>query len=80
VHHKFLVLSSIGCQSIDDKFFDGVYLCAMPYVSDAQRRFFHSPGAKRAGISGATVREYDKASKGLNLPGRLHPKKKAKRG
>lgn len=40
----------------------------IPYVSDRQRRFFHSPGAKKAGISKATVKEYDKASKGLKLP------------
>jgi hypothetical protein len=40
----------------------------MPYVSDAQRRFFHSSGAARAGISQATVKEYDQASKGKKLP------------
>jgi len=40
----------------------------MPYKSDSQRRFFHSPGAKKAGISKATVDEYDKASKGKKLP------------
>lgn len=39
----------------------------MPYVSDKQRRFFHSPGAKRAGISQATVKEFDRASKGMKL-------------
>ena len=48
-----------------------------PYVSDAQRRFFHSPGAKRAGISKATVKEFDQASKGRKLPARVK-KKKAK--
>lgn len=42
----------------------------MPYVSDKQRRFFHSAGAKAAGISQKTVKEYDKASKGLKLPER----------
>lgn len=40
----------------------------MPYKSDSQRRFFHSPGAKKAGISASTIKEYDKASKGKNLP------------
>ena len=39
-----------------------------PYVSDAQRRFFHSSGAKKAGISSTTVKEYDQASKGKKLP------------
>jgi len=40
----------------------------MPYKSDAQRRFFHSPGAKRAGITKAEVKEFDQASKGEKLP------------
>jgi len=40
----------------------------MPYKSDAQRRFFHSAGAKKAGISEKTIKEYDKASKGKKLP------------
>lgn len=35
----------------------------MPYVSEAQRRFFHSEGAARAGISAKTVREWDEASR-----------------
>lgn len=48
----------------------------MPYVSDAQRRFFHSAGAKRAGISAATVEEYDQASKGKDLPERKHKAQK----
>lgn len=42
----------------------------MPYRSDAQRRFFHSPGARRAGISASTTREYDSASRGARLPER----------
>lgn len=42
----------------------------MPYVSDAQRRFFHSPGAAKAGITSKQVEEYDSASKGLDLPAR----------
>lgn len=40
----------------------------MPYASDAQRRFFHSSGAKKAGITSAQVSEFDKASKGMSLP------------
>lgn len=40
----------------------------MPYKSDAQRRFFHSPGAAKAGITRAQVDEFDKASKGKKLP------------
>lgn len=40
----------------------------MPYKSEAQRRFFHSKGAIKAGISKKTVKEFDKASKGKKLP------------
>lgn len=40
----------------------------MPYKSDAQRRFFHSPGAEKAGIGKSTVNEFDQASKGMKLP------------
>jgi len=29
----------------------------MPYKSDAQRRFFHSPGAAKAGIKSSKVKE-----------------------
>lgn len=47
----------------------------MPYKSDAQRRFFHSARAKKAGISKETVKEFDTASKGKKLPER---KSKAK--
>lgn len=46
----------------------------MPYKSDAQRRFFHTDTAKKAGISSKTVKEFDTASKGLKLP----KKKKSK--
>lgn len=45
----------------------------MPYSSDAQRRFFHSPGAKKAGISAKVVKEFDSASKGLKLPDKKRP-------
>jgi len=39
-----------------------------PYVSDAQRRFFHTNTAKKKGITAAQVKEYDQASKGMKLP------------
>lgn len=42
----------------------------MPFKSDAQRRFFHSPGAKKAGITDKEVNEFDQASKGMKLPER----------
>lgn len=45
----------------------------MPYDSDAQRRFFHSPGAKKAGISDKTIKEFDQASKGKKLPKKISP-------
>ena len=50
----------------------------MPYKSDAQRKFFHSPGAKKAGISKATVDEYDSASKGKKLPEKKSSSKMSK--
>lgn len=46
----------------------------MPYKSDAQRRFFHSAGAAKAGITKAEVKEFDQASKGLSLPERRGPR------
>lgn len=42
----------------------------MPYKSKAQQRFFHSAGAKKAGITRKQVAEYDRASKGKSLPAR----------
>ena len=50
----------------------------MPYSSDAQRKFFHTDTAKKAGITGAEVKEFDKASKGKELP--EHVKKMADGG
>lgn len=38
------------------------------YKSEAQRKFFHTDTAKKAGISEKTVNEFDKASKGKKLP------------
>lgn len=48
----------------------------MPYKSDAQRKFFHSAGAKKAGITSKDVKKWDKESKGMDLPERVKPKKK----
>lgn len=42
----------------------------MPYKSDAQRRLFHAKLA-RGEMSATTVREFDAASKGRNLPERI---------
>lgn len=43
------------------------------YKSDAQRKFFHTAAAKKAGISDKTVAEFDKASKGAELPEKVNP-------
>ena len=40
----------------------------MPYKSEAQRKFFHTPTAKAKGITKETVEEFDEASKGMKLP------------
>lgn len=40
----------------------------MPYKSDAQRKFFHTATARKKGITAATVKEFDQASKGMKLP------------
>lgn len=39
-------------------------------------KFFHSEGAKEAGISPNTVKEYDNASRGMNLKERFTKLKK----
>ena len=51
----------------------------MPYKSDAQRRKFHAMEA-RGEISKATVDEFDRASKGLQLPDHVKKKKSTKAG
>ena len=51
----------------------------MPYKSDAQRRFFHTNTAKKEGITPATVKEFDEATKGKKLPERA-PHPPAKKG
>ncbi len=50
----------------------------MPYKSDAQRKFFHTDTAKKAGISASTVKEFDQASKGMKLPKKKKKEKAAK--
>lgn len=40
----------------------------MAYKSDQQRKFFHSPGALKAGITKPQVKEFDELSKGIKLP------------
>lgn len=45
----------------------------MPYKSDAQRKFFHTAAAKKAGITEKQVKEYDQASKGKKLPAKKSP-------
>jgi hypothetical protein len=48
----------------------------VPYKSDAQRKFFHTDTARKAGISPAIVKEFDEASKGMKLPKKAKPKRK----
>ena len=52
----------------------------MPYASDAQRRFFHTASAKKAGITAAEVKDFDKASKGMSLPEKIKTRKGVKKG
>lgn len=40
----------------------------MPYESLAQERFFHTPTARKKGITPAMTKEWDQASKGMKLP------------
>ena len=47
-----------------------------PYKSLKQERFFHTATAKAKGISPATVKEFDQASKGLKLPKKAKPVKR----
>lgn len=48
----------------------------MPYVSDFQRKYFN---ANRDKIGGATVDEFNRASKGKRLPKRKHKRRKKRR-
>lgn len=47
----------------------------MPFKSQAQRRFFHSAGARKAGITAKEIKEYNEASKGKKLPEKAKKKK-----
>jgi hypothetical protein len=49
----------------------------MPYNSEAQRRFFHSEGAEKAGITPAMVKEWDEASKGKKRPEKVEKQAQA---
>lgn len=49
----------------------------MPYRSEAQRRAFHAL-LNRGEISASTVKEFDEASKGKDLPERISPPKHRK--
>jgi hypothetical protein len=40
----------------------------VPYVSEAQRRFFHTDTARKAGITPSDVKHWDEAYKGKKLP------------
>lgn len=46
----------------------------MPYASDAQRRKFHTPAMRRR-LGADTIAEWDKASKGRDLPEQTKRKK-----
>lgn len=50
-----------------------------PYKSDKQRKFFHTATARKQGISPATVKEFDAASKGLKLPKKVTAKNHTRR-
>ncbi len=58
----------------DDKEASRKEVIQLPYKSDAQRRKFHAM-LKRGEVSQATVRHWDKASKGKRLPERAKRKK-----
>lgn len=46
----------------------------MPYKSDAQRKFFHSKGAEKAGVTSKDVKKWDKESKGKKVPKKVKKK------
>ena len=50
----------------------------MPYKSEAQRAFFHTDTAKKAGITSSDVKEFDKESKGKSLPEKVSEKPQRK--
>jgi hypothetical protein len=48
----------------------------MPFVSNAQRRWGHSPSGLKALGGPEKVKEWDQATKGKKLPERKAPKEK----
>jgi hypothetical protein len=50
----------------------------MPFKSDAQRRWAHTPAGRKALGGSAKVAEWDQASKGRSLPARATKKKKGR--
>lgn len=52
----------------------------MPYVSDKQRRFFHTDTARKSGITPSMVKEYDEATRGKELPQKVEKKVEKKAG
>jgi hypothetical protein len=52
----------------------------MPYKSKKQEAFFHTDTAKKAGITGKEVKEWDKASKGKDLPNKAKVPPEKKKG
>lgn len=52
----------------------------MPYDSNAQRRWAHTPTGTKALGGKAKVHEWDQASKGMHLPERVKPKPRNKHG
>lgn len=51
----------------------------MPYSSDAQRRWAHTTAGVKA-LGKAKVKEFDKASKGMDLPEKVKARKGVPRG
>jgi len=47
----------------------------MPYKSEKQRKFFHSKGAAKAGITKKDIKKWDKESKGRKIPNKVKRKK-----
>lgn len=50
----------------------------MPYTSEAQRAWAHTPEGEKALGGAAKVAEWDSASKGKELPQHVKPKKKGR--
>ena len=50
----------------------------MPYKSEKQRKFFHSKGAEKAGITKKDVKKWDEESNGNKSGERKKKKKKGK--